>query len=40
MRLITTLLPFAFLVGCNSSLATDQQAKIKAPFDEWYDFVE
>jgi hypothetical protein len=36
MRLITTLLPFAFLVGCNSSSATDQQGKIKAPFDEWY----
>ncbi|MFP2421413.1 DUF2931 family protein [Pseudescherichia vulneris] len=36
MRLITTLLPFVFLVGCNSSSATDQQGKIKAPFDEWY----
>ena len=36
MRLITTLLPFAFLVGCNSSSATDLQGKIKAPFDEWY----
>ena len=36
MRLITTLLPFAFLVGCNSSSANDQQGKIKAPFDEWY----
>ncbi|MEN4880698.1 DUF2931 family protein [Pantoea agglomerans] len=36
MRLITILLSFAFLVSCNSSSATDQQGKIKAPFDEWY----
>jgi len=36
MRLITTLLSFAFLVSCTSSSATDQQGKIKAPFDEWY----
>lgn len=36
MRLITALLSFVFLVGCNSSSATDQQGKIKAPFDEWY----
>ena len=36
MRLITILLSFVFFVSCNSSLATDQQGKIKAPFDEWY----
>lgn len=36
MRLIVKAISLLFLVGCNSSSATNTKGDIHAPFDEWY----